>query len=124
MTTADMGVAKARLRPPAVAIIVNAGIALALCLFNLLRLEDVPIYYESQRLIIRAVQTLDILSIPALAFCIYSALQMMNARRYGFAITSAIITILSGFFALIGFPIGIWALIVLLKRETKSVFTC
>ena len=69
--------------------------------------------------------TLLILAFPVLAFSIYSALQMMNARKHGFAVTSAIITILSGFFPifiLIGLPIGIWALIVLQKPEIKSAF--
>jgi hypothetical protein len=67
-------------------------------------------------------QTLCILFFPTLAFSIYGALQMMNARKYGFAIASAIITILSGCVVVIGFPIGIWALIVLLKPEIKSAF--
>jgi hypothetical protein len=101
---------------------ISAGISLAVSLFRLMVLQDFPIYSEQQRLILRAVQTLSILSFPALAFSIYGALQMMNGRKHGFAITSAIITILSGFVALIGFPIGIWALVVLLKPETKSSF--
>ncbi len=119
----DVSVVGAKLKPPAIAIMISAGISLAVSLFRLMVLQDFPIYSEQQRLILRAVQTLSILSFPALAFSIYGALQMMNGRKHGFAITSAIITILSGFVALIGFPIGIWALVVLLKPETKSSFT-
>ena len=118
----DVSVVGAKLKPPAIAIMISAGISLAVSLFRLMVLQDFPIYSEQQRLILRAVQTLSILSFPALAFSIYGALQMMNGRKHGFAITSAIITILSGFVALIGFPIGIWALVVLLKPETKSSF--
>lgn len=119
----DVSVVGAKLKPPAIAIMISAGISLAVSLFRLMVLQDFPIYSEQQRLILRAVQTLSILSFPALAFSIYGALQMMSGRKHGFAITSAIITILSGFVALIGFPIGIWALVVLLKPETKSSFT-
>ena len=73
--------------------------------------------------VIAVVHTLSILLITASAFSIYGALQMMNARKHGFAMTSAIITILTGFLGtLIGIPIGIWSLIVLLKPEIKSAF--
>jgi hypothetical protein len=114
---------RASLKPPAVAIMISAGISLAICLFRLMMWQDFPIYSEQQRVILRAVQTLSVLSLPALLFSMYGALQMMNLRKHGLAITSAIITILSGFLAFVGFPIGIWALVVLLKPETKSAFT-
>jgi hypothetical protein len=119
----DVSVVKAKLKPPAIAIIVNAVIGIAACLFMLMLFSDIPINYESQRIMLMAWNTFLILAFPALAFSIYGALQMMNARKYGFAMTSAIITILFGFIIMIGFPIGIWALIVLLKHENKSAFT-
>jgi len=102
---------------------VNAGISLVICLYTLM-LPKPPVYYRSQENVVAALYTLLILAFPALAFSIYGALQMMNARKHGFAITSAIITIFSGFFPviLIGIPIGIWALVVLLKPEIKSAF--
>lgn len=114
--TSDVSVAKAKLKPPAIAIIVNAGIGLVTCLFVL----NLPKAGDATALAVG--NTLLTLAFPAQAFSIYSALQMMNARKHGFAITSAIITILSGLQTLIGFPIGIWALIVLLKPEIKSAF--
>jgi len=117
-------VVKAKLKPPAIAIIANAGVSLVACLFFLMLMKDSSSYFleDSVRLMLAAWNTLMISSFPVLAFSIYGGLQMMNARKYGFAIASAIITVLSGFLALIGFPIGIWALIVLLKPETKSAF--
>lgn len=118
--TSDVSVVKAKLQPPAIAIIVNAGIGLVLSLYVLMLPKHA--YYRSEEIANAVGNTLMILSFPALAFSIYSALQMMNARKHGFAMASAIITILSGFFLLIGFPIGIWALIVLLKPEIKSAF--
>lgn len=120
--TTDASVVKAKLKPPAIALIVNAGIGLASCVFGLMSLGDVPVYYESQRTALRAMQTLNILALPAFVFSIYSALQMMNAKKHGFAVTSAIITIFYCFQTLIGLPIGIWALIVLLRSDTKFAF--
>ena len=116
----DMNVVKAKLKPPAIAIIVNAGIGLVLCLYVLM-LPRYAYNYSDEK-VLAVLNTLLILFFPALAFCIYSALQMMSARKHGFAIAGAIITILSGFSFLIGFPIGIWALIVLQKPEIKSAF--
>ena len=118
----DMSAVRAKLKLPAIGIIVIAGINLALFLFGLMWLGDVP-EFQSAPVFLRAMQTLCILFLLAFAFSIYGAVQMMNARKYGFAITSAIIiilTILCGF--PLGFPFGIWALIVLLKPEIKSAF--
>lgn len=121
----DVNIVKDKLKALAIAMIASAGISLAVSLFSLMQLGDRPIYDESQRLILRALQTLLILSLPALAFSIYGALQMMNVKKHGFAVTSAIINIVFGFSGclLISVPVGIWALIVLLKPEIKSAFT-
>jgi hypothetical protein len=122
--TSDVSEVKAKLKLPAIAIMVSVGIGLVQCLYGLM----LPDYKVMQALgsadqgIIAAVKALWLLGFPAYAFCIYSALQMMNARKHGFAITSAVITILSGCQNLIGIPIGIWALIVLQKPEIKSAF--
>lgn len=115
---------KAKLKPPAIAIIVSVGIGLVQCLYGLM-LPDYKVmqgFGNADASIIAAVKVLWVLAFPVYAFSIYSALQMMNANKHGFAIMSAIITILSGCQNLIGFPIGIWALIVLLKPEIKSAF--
>jgi hypothetical protein len=120
----DMSIVKAKLKPPAIAMMICAGILIAFSLFGFLWVGDnIPIYDESKRLVLRAVQTLIILSFPALAFSIYGALQMMNVKKHGFAVASAVIIILFGFVSfLLIVPVGIWALIVLLKPEIKSAF--
>jgi hypothetical protein len=55
----------------------------------------------------------------------YGGVQMMNGRKYGFAKTSAILSIvpLVSCCFFVSFPFGIWALIVLNKPDVKSFFT-
>ncbi len=55
---------------------------------------------------------------------IYGAIQMMNLRKYGLAMASAIVAMIPCFgpCCCIGLPIGIWALVVLNKPEVKAAF--
>jgi hypothetical protein len=55
---------------------------------------------------------------------IYGAIQMMNARKYGLAMASAVLAIipLTSCCFVLGIPIGIWALVVLRKPEIKAAF--
>lgn len=99
---------------------VSVGIGLVQSLYGLM-LPDYT-FSGTDAGLIAAGKTLWILAFPMYGFSIYGALQMMKARQHGFALTSAIITILSGCQNLIGFPIGIWALVVLQKPEIKTVF--
>jgi hypothetical protein len=57
------------------------------------------------------------------AFVIFGALKMRNLQSHGLALGAAIVSILpcSGCCCL-GMPVGIWALIMLLKPEVKSQF--
>lgn len=52
------------------------------------------------------------------------ASKMKNAESYGFAMAAAIIAMIPciGPCCLLGLPLGIWALIVLLKPEVKAAF--
>ncbi len=123
----SVAVTKPKLKFPAIAIIVNAGIGIILCLFLLNLMKNPPNQNinDTGRLWLAIGNTLYILLLPVLAFSIYGAFQMMNTRKYGITIASAIITILSGItgpLPWIGIAIGIWALIVLLKSETKAAF--
>ncbi len=58
------------------------------------------------------------------ALMLYGALQMKNAASYGWAMAAAIIAIVPccDFCCCIELPIGIWALVVLLKPEIKQLF--
>lgn len=56
-------------------------------------------------------------------FVIFGALQMKDAKNYGVALATAIIYIIPCFSACcIGFPFGIWALVLLLKDDVKQAF--
>jgi hypothetical protein len=110
------------MKPPAIGLIVSAGINIAVFLFILISLADGR-DMGSTPVVLRLLQTLCILFLLAFAFSIYGAVEMMNARKYGFAKTSAIINICTVVCGVpIGLPAGIWALIVLTKAEIKSAF--
>ena len=57
--------------------------------------------------------------VPALLI-LFGAVQMMQIRSYAWAIAAAIVAIISC--SLIGFPIGIWALVVLLRADVRETF--
>ncbi len=52
------------------------------------------------------------------------AIKMKNLQAYGFAMTSAILALVPCVSpcCLLGFPVGIWALVVLSKQEVKAAF--
>jgi hypothetical protein len=55
---------------------------------------------------------------------IYGALQMMRLKSYRLAMTSSILAMIPCHICCFaGLPIGIWALIVLMKPEVKSAFS-
>jgi TM2 domain-containing membrane protein YozV/predicted Ser/Thr protein kinase len=57
--------------------------------------------------------------VPALLM-IYGGVQMMEIRSYAWSIAAAILAIVAC--SLLGFPIGIWALIVLLRTDVREIF--
>jgi hypothetical protein len=59
------------------------------------------------------------------AVVIYGALQMKNLKNYPLAMAASIIAMIPYVSpcCCVGLPIGIWALVVLLKPEVKSAFT-
>ncbi len=65
----------------------------------------------------------NLLGIALSAFVIFGALKMRNLQGHGLALGAAIVSILpcSGC-CCIGMPVGVWALVVLLKPEVKSQF--
>jgi len=56
---------------------------------------------------------------------IFGALQMKKMRSWGLALTASIVAMIPCLSpcCLLGLPIGIWALVVLLKPEVKAAFT-
>jgi len=59
--------------------------------------------------------------IPGLLI-LFGGYQMLQRRSYSWAVAAGIISIVSC--SLIGFPVGIWALIVLARDDVKSAFGC
>jgi hypothetical protein len=54
---------------------------------------------------------------------IYGAMQMKNLRNYNFALVASILSILPCTYCCCAtIPIGVWALVVLLKPEVKAAF--
>jgi hypothetical protein len=58
------------------------------------------------------------------AVIVFGAMKMKDLQSYGLAMTAAILAIVPCFTAccLIGIPLGIWALVVLMKPEVKAAF--
>jgi hypothetical protein len=56
---------------------------------------------------------------------IFGGVKMKNLQSYGLAMASTIIAMLpctTGWCCLLGLPLGIWALVVLMKPEVKAAF--
>ena len=65
-----------------------------------------------------------IIALGLYGFAIWAALQMKQLRKWNISVGGAIAVMLPcSCCCLIGLPIGIWALIVLMKPEVKSAFS-
>ena len=67
---------------------------------------------------------LGLVAIPFIlcSFLIYAALKMLRLEAYGFSIAAAIVAMLVTPGNCAGFPLGIWALVVLTRREVREAF--
>jgi serine/threonine protein kinase len=68
------------------------------------------------------VSSLLLLSIPVTILILLGAMRMMRLRNRGLAITAAILALIAAPGNLIGLPMGIWALVVLARREVAEAF--
>jgi TM2 domain-containing membrane protein YozV/predicted Ser/Thr protein kinase len=59
--------------------------------------------------------------VPAL-FMLFGAIKMVQLRSYAWAIAAAILAIVCC--SLVGFPVGIWALVVLSRQDVREAFAC
>jgi hypothetical protein len=122
---------------PAIALIVTAGLGIAVGLLGLiLTLAKMDTTQEMPGLDPEFVRyfrmfaygpigiSLKILGIAVSVFILYGALRMQKLTNYGLVMTAAIIAMIPCFSpcCLLGLPFGIWALIVLSKTEVKSQF--
>jgi hypothetical protein len=68
----------------------------------------------------------NLISLAAAAFMIYAGMQMRQLNNWGLALAGTIVAMIpciSPCCGLIGIPIGIWALVILLKPEVKTAFS-
>ncbi len=66
-----------------------------------------------------------IIGLAISGFIIWAALQMKQLRNWNMAVAASIVAMIPciGPCCIIGLPIGIWAIIVLMKPEVKAAFT-
>lgn len=125
--------AESKVTPPAIAIVVVAGLAIAACilglLFNLLGLGAGALggVARDERFAQLLGGTIgmvsNLLGLVLYSVAIWGALKMKSLQSYGLAMTAAIIVMLPcSCCCLIGLPVGIWALVVLLNADVKAAF--
>ena len=66
-----------------------------------------------------------IIGLAISGFIIWAALQMKQLRNWNMAVAASIVAMIPciGPCCIIGLPIGIWAIVVLMKPEVKAAFT-
>ena len=79
--------------------------------------QDLPVAYPEQMVLAIA-----LFMFVASGLMIFGALKMRKLEAYGAAITSSILAMIVSPGSVVGFPIGIWALVVLTRREVKAAF--
>lgn len=122
---------------PAIGLIVTAVIGLLLGVLNLLStligfsmpygdMGDMGPGAEYMRYMSGGVGAFfAVVSLLVSGFIIWAALQMKQLQKWTLAVTASVLAMIPciGPCCLIGIPIGIWALVVLLKPEVKAAFT-
>jgi hypothetical protein len=122
---------------PAIALIVTAGLGIALGLLGLVltlaKMDAAPDMPGMDPEFVRYFRifaygpvgiSIKIVGIAVSVLILVGALRMQKLTNYGFAMTAAIIAMIPCFSpcCLLGLPFGIWALVVLSKPEVKSQF--
>jgi hypothetical protein len=136
-TKAELSSAIAQVRWPAIGL-VAAGILnwvlipliLAVLSYQTLRTHDHGFSFNSPRpfdlfgLGLAKVSVIGLVLAPFVlcSFLIYAAVKMMRLEAYGAAIAASIIAMVVTPGNLIGFPFGIWALLVLSRGEVRDAF--
>lgn len=126
--TSDVSVVRDRIKAPSIALIVSGGIALVYCFIFLIYVVGImPVTDQVTSGLQRVMPIVSIVQFAAFGCSVYGAIQMMSLNKYGFAMTSAIIItaapiIVFGCLGVLITPIGIWALVLLLKPEIKAAF--
>lgn len=126
-----------RVQGPAIGLIVTGAIGILFGLWNLLstmvgfgmpwaEMGDLGPGAEYVRWMTGGVGAMfAVVSLLISGFVIWAALQMKELKKWNLAVVASILAMIPciGPCCVIGIPIGIWALIVLMKPEVKNAFT-
>lgn len=131
--------AVARVRTPAIALIVTAALGALLGLLSLVLnalgmgmagFEDLGSqlgeYGRAGDLIGGAVGVVSsLVNLVVAGFIIWAAVEMLNLRRWSVAVAASAVAIVPCISpcCCVGLPVGIWSLVVLMSPEIKSAFT-
>ena len=85
-----------------------------------MRLETLPFHMDVPRLGALTGFSLLVLKVVPALLIIFGGFQMMEIRSYPWAIAAAILAIVAC--SLVGFPVGIWALVILLRTDVREIF--
>ncbi len=129
-----MDTARQAVKAPAIGMIVAAGIQALVALPILamvvvrafivtLQPTDTTIVTRLEPLVLFWWQVLLVLTIVPTVVILWGAIRMMQVRNRGLAIVGAILALIAAPGNIIGLPMGIWALVVLSRREVVEAFT-
>lgn len=134
----NSGNVHAKVQPAAIGLIVAGGIGILLTLFSLLAsligfsAFQLPNFGGENEQLARLLQrssggfslAWDILGLAICAFVIWAGIQMKALKGWQLCLAGSIAVMIPCFGCyLTGIPLGIWALVVLMKPEVKAAFT-
>lgn len=133
----DVGAAAAKVKGPAIALLVTAVLGILYYLVNCvvavagvtLFKQELPGSFPPElRAVLEGMQgplaVFSSLALVALnAFVLFGAIKMLKLKSHGFALAACIVAMLPcQCCCVLGLPFGIWGLVVLLKPEVKAAF--
>jgi predicted Ser/Thr protein kinase len=121
-TAAQMESARNHLKIPARGLIASVVLQLLFAL-GLLIFAIPGVFRESGNLVGCAVIGLTVVGflIPT-AVVLAGAINMSNLRRHTFTIVASVVAAVAGPGAILGLPFGVWALVILTRREVRQAF--
>ncbi|MDX1997264.1 MAG: hypothetical protein SF066_06060 [Thermoanaerobaculia bacterium] len=134
----NSGNVHAKVQPAAIGLMIAGGVGILLGLFSLLSSVlglgawTMPDLGGDNEQFARLLQSstgafgmiMNVLGLAVCAFVIWSGLQMKSLKGWQMCMAGSIAAMIPCFGCyLIGIPMGIWALVVLLKPEVKAAFT-
>ena len=117
--------ARQAVKAPAIGLIVAAGINLTVlfALVAVILVTVIPSPGDQTHTSVTILPLLVLLAgLAVICIILFGAMSMMRLRNRGLAITAAILALIAAPGNLVGLPMGIWALVVLSRREVIEAF--